>query len=77
MTDNNTAHGTAPVRPDMTLLDTVAQFPATEDVFRSRDEQAGKCLLCTALFDTIAQVAQDNCLDLQSLLTELNGAAGR
>lgn len=66
-----------PIHPGMTLLDTVAQFPATEDVIRSRDEQAGKCLLCSALFDTIGQVAQDNGLDLASLLNELNAAASR
>jgi hypothetical protein len=59
----------------MTLLDTVHAHPATEAVFRSRDGQAGVCLLCTALFETIGAVAATYGLDLDGLLADLNRAA--
>ena len=61
---------------DMTLLDVVQISRATEDVFRARDEQAGECLLCNALFDTVAATAERYGLDLEELLVELEQAAG-
>jgi len=64
-----------PVTASMTLLDTVHAHPATEAVFRSRDGQAGVCLLCTALFETIEAVAVTHGLDLNALLADLNRAA--
>jgi hypothetical protein len=63
------------ITPDMTLLDVVAAYPATEAVFRSRDAAAGACLLCTALFDSVAEVCVRHGLDLEELLTELRDAA--
>lgn len=62
------------ITPDMTLLDIVHAHPATEAVFRSRDAAAGVCLLCTALFDTVADVAARHGIDLEELLAELNAA---
>lgn len=61
----------------MTLLDVVHAHPGTEPVFRSRDGQAGVCLLCTALFETVGDVAAAYGLDLDALLTDLNRAATR
>jgi hypothetical protein len=63
------------ITPDMTLLDIVHAHPATEAVFRSRDAAAGVCLLCTALFDTVADAAARHGLDLEDLLAELEHAA--
>ncbi len=77
MMTKNTEPENETIRPEMTLLDMVAQYPGTEQVIRSRDEQAGKCLLCTALFDSVEQVARDNGLDLDVLLEELRIAAFR
>jgi hypothetical protein len=58
----------------MTLLDVVHAHPATEPVFRSRDGQAGVCLLCAALFETVESVAVTYGLDLDTLLADLNRA---
>ncbi len=63
------------ITPDMTLLDIVGQHRATEDVFRARDEQAGECLLCNALFETVAATADRYGLDLDRLLEDLERAA--
>ncbi len=63
------------ITPDMTLLDVVHAHPATEPVFRSRDAEAGVCLLCTALFDSIETVAARHRLDLTALLDDLEHAA--
>ncbi|MEG6506097.1 hypothetical protein [Nitratidesulfovibrio sp. 1201_IL3209] len=62
------------VTPDMTLLDVVHAHPATEAVFRSRDAEAGVCLLCTALFDSIETMAGRHHLDLSTLLDDLEQA---
>ena len=64
------------ILPDMTLLDVVHDHPATIPVFRARDERAGECLLCAALFETVAQVAARYGLDLDGLLKDLEEAAG-
>lgn len=63
------------ITPDMTLLDVVHKYRATEAVFHTRDEQAGECLLCQALFETVADVAARYGLDLDKLLADLNAAA--
>ena len=64
------------ITPDMTLLDVVQISRATEDVFRARDDQAGECVLCNALFDTVAATAERYGLDLDALLEDLERAAG-
>ena len=65
------------VTPDMTLLDIVRQHPATEAVFRARDAQAGECVLCQALFDTVEAMADRYDLDLERLLADLEQATGQ
>ncbi|MBI9079410.1 MAG: hypothetical protein JEY79_06685 [Pseudodesulfovibrio sp.] len=60
---------------DMTLLDIVHRYPNTEAVFRSRDEQAGECLLCKALFETIDEVVRRYGLDRKQLLADLEKAS--
>ncbi len=65
------------IHPDMTILDIVSAHKATEAVFRSRDDQAGECILCQALFDTLAQVAERYSLDLDALLADLETATGQ
>lgn len=63
------------ITSDMTVLDVVAAHRPTEDVFRSHDETAGECIMCNALFDTVAQVAERYALDLDALLADLRAAA--
>ncbi|WP_319582604.1 hypothetical protein [uncultured Pseudodesulfovibrio sp.] len=65
------------ITPDMTLLDIVHKYRGTETVFRARDEQAGECLLCKALFETVADTASRYGLDLDTLMTDLNAVISR
>ena len=65
------------ITPDMTVLDIVAAHKGTEAVFRARDQAAGECILCNALFDTVRQVARRYSLDLDDLLADLAAAAGQ
>ncbi|MBG0775760.1 MAG: hypothetical protein H0S85_04920 [Desulfovibrionaceae bacterium] len=65
------------ISPEATLLDLAAAYPSTQDVFRARDAQAGECLLCNALFETVRAVAERYGLDLADLLTDLEKAARR
>ncbi|BDQ33748.1 DUF1858 domain-containing protein [Pseudodesulfovibrio portus] len=62
------------ITPDMTLLDIVHKYRATEPVFRTFDEQAGECLLCKALFETVETAAKRYGLDLEKLLADLERA---
>jgi hypothetical protein len=59
------------ITPDMTLLDVVSRYRSTEPVFHRYDEQAGECLLCQALFETVKDTAQKYRLDLDKLLDDL------
>jgi len=63
------------ILPSMTLLDVVHRYPATQAVFRSKNEQAGECILCKALFETITTMACRYGLDLEELLVDLEQAA--
>ncbi|MFO7875179.1 MAG: hypothetical protein R6U55_01175 [Desulfovermiculus sp.] len=66
---------THPITPDMTVLDVVSTYRKTEDVFRRYDNQAGECICCNALFDTLQDVAAKYGLNQQELLAELCTAA--
>jgi hypothetical protein len=63
---------TALIRPEMTLLEVVDLYPQTEGVFKKYDQQAGACLCCQALFESIREMAEKYNLNLQMLLDELN-----
>lgn len=63
------------VHADMTVLDVVSRYRLTEDVFKKYDEQAGECICCQALFETIKDVAEKYKLDLEKLVAELESAA--
>lgn len=57
--------------PQMTLLEIMYRWRASENVFRAYESQAGVCLRCQALFDTLEDVANKYRLDLQTLLDDL------
>ena len=61
-----------PVTPGMTLLEVIYQWRASESVFTAYETQAGVCLRCQALFDTLEEAAQKYGLDLDKLLADLN-----
>ncbi len=64
---------TASLSPDLTLLEVLSRWRRTEAVFRRFEAEAGVCLLCHALFDTLAEAAAKYGLDLDRLLLELRG----
>jgi hypothetical protein len=63
------------IRPEMTVLDVVYKYRQTEAVFKQYDQQAGECICCQALFESLQDVAARYNLDLKELLTDLETAA--
>jgi hypothetical protein len=63
------------VTPDMTLLDVIFRWRPSENIFKAYEGQAGTCLRCHALFDTLAEAAEKYHLDLAQLLADLNALA--
>lgn len=59
----------------MTVLDIVSRFEETAGVFKKYDEQAGECICCEALFESLRTVAAKYGLDLKKLVDELEAAA--
>ncbi len=55
----------------MTVLAVIERYRETEAVFRKYDEQAGVCLCCQALFETLKDVSQKYGIDLEKLIAEL------
>ncbi|MBN2034464.1 MAG: hypothetical protein JW836_14415 [Deltaproteobacteria bacterium] len=55
----------------MTILDVVSRYAQTEAVFKQYDQEAGVCLCCKALFDSIKDVAEKYGLDLSRFLADL------
>ena len=70
---NHTDQG--PVTPEMTLVEVMSQWRSSEDIFNAYEAQAGTCLRCHALFDTLEEAAQKYHLDLTKLLADLNALA--
>jgi hypothetical protein len=62
------------ITADMTLLDIVSEYPATEAVFKSYDKQVGECICCQMLFEPVQQVTEKYNLDLSEVLGKLNSA---
>ncbi len=63
-----------PISPDTTVLDVVNRYRETEAVFREYDQQAGACICCEALFETLRHVSKKYGLDLEMLLADLEAA---
>ena len=59
------------IQPEMTVLDVVSRYRGSEAIFKNYDEQAGVCICCQALFETLKEVAEKYGIDLEQLLTEL------
>ena len=62
----------AKISPDMTILDIVSTDSKAVDILKSYDEQAGECICCTSLFETLDKVAEKYGIDLDDLLNDLN-----
>ena len=59
------------IRPEMTVLEIIHRHRKTEIVFRKYDKQAGTCICCNALFDTLEGVAGKYNLGLKGLISDL------
>jgi hypothetical protein len=59
------------ISPDMTVLDIVDRFRGAETVFRKYNEQAGICICCQALFDTLKDVSEKYGIDLNKLMADV------
>jgi hypothetical protein len=57
------------------VLNVVERFPATQAVFEAYERQAGECICCNALFQTIEEVAATYSLELETFLGDINHAA--
>ncbi|MDD4802735.1 MAG: hypothetical protein PHF24_07330 [Syntrophomonas sp.] len=55
----------------MSLLEIVEASPRSEEIIRQYDEEAGCCLLCNNLFDSLEDVARTYSLDLTQILAKL------
>jgi len=64
------------ITPEMTLIEVLHQHRQTEVVFRRYEGEAKGCLLCHALFDTLAEAAAKYGLDLDRLMQDLQESAG-
>lgn len=53
------------------ILDIVAEYKETEDIFRAYDDLAGKCVLCHYLFDSPSQLAEKLAIDEDELIGKL------
>jgi hypothetical protein len=53
------------ITPNMTVLDVIDRYRNREAVFRKYDEQAGACICCWTLFDTVKVVSEKYGLDLR------------
>ncbi len=61
----------ARLTPGMTILEVLSRHRPTEAVFRRYEALTGDCLLCHALFDSLAEVAARYHLDVDRLLADL------
>jgi len=59
------------ITPNMTVLEVINRYPDTESVFKKYDEQAGVCICCQSLFETLKDVSKKYDIDLDQLMTEL------
>jgi len=74
--DKTTVSGGQQILPEMTVLDVVSRYKATQVVFKHYDRQAGECICCQALFETLETVAEKYGLNLEKLMADLEAAAG-
>ena len=63
------------ITADQQVLEIVAAHRATEAVFKQYEAEAGHCICCEALFESLDEVARRYGLDLDLLLKKLNRAA--
>lgn len=60
------------ITKEQTLLEIVEDYPEREIAIREFDKEAGACLLCENLFDSIAEIEKKYEIDLSKLVERLN-----
>jgi predicted DNA-binding ribbon-helix-helix protein len=55
----------------MSLLEIVETNPRAEEIIRQYDGEAGCCLLCNNLFDSLEDVARTYSLELMQIIAKL------
>ncbi len=60
------------IQPAMTVLEVIEAHPQTESVFRRYDRQAGVCLCCQALFESLEGISAKYGFELEVLLRDLH-----
>ncbi len=60
------------IYPNMTVLDIVSDNKGAIDIFKKYNAQAGECICCASLFETVEDVAEKYGIDLNALLNDLN-----
>ena len=60
---------------EMTIIEVLQEHRQTEAVFRRYEGEAQGCLLCHALFDTLAEAAAKYGVNLDNLLKDLRASA--
>jgi len=74
MTNKSEFDQSHPITPEMTVLEVIDHYREAEAVFRNYDEQAGVCLCCEALFETLGEMAVKYRLNLDQILKDLEDA---
>ena len=64
-----------PIHPEMTVLEVVSKYRDTEAVFKKYDREAGVCICCQALFETLEDVSEKYDLNLDQFLHDLISVA--
>ncbi len=68
------SNSTEKISPNMTVLDVVSDNKSAIDVFKRYDAQAGECICCASLFETLDNVTKKYGIDLNAILNDLNNA---
>ncbi len=63
------------VSAEMTVLDLISTFKETQEVIRAFDAQAGECILCNSLFDSLRGMTEKYGLDLNIVMQEVRRVA--
>jgi hypothetical protein len=69
--NQDTSYEKSIIAPEMTILDILSRYRHTEAVFKRYEEKAGVCLCCHALFDSLEDLADKYCLNLEEIMTDL------
>ncbi|MDI6711272.1 MAG: hypothetical protein QME76_11440 [Bacillota bacterium] len=64
------------ISKDSTVLEVLKNYPEARPVFDRYGNQYGVCITCTALFNTLEELANTRRIPLEQMLADLNEAIG-